>query len=94
MFLFLNIIYLVLETFNVNLFALNHVAAFSSSIFADMISSPSLLEDLNNPVSSANKEVKKSAAFGRSFKYNKNKTGQRTLPWGMPQFTVFDDDSE
>ena len=94
MYLFLKIIYLVFETFNVNLFALNHVAAFSSSIFADMISSPSLLEDLNNPVSSANKKVKKSVAFGRSFIHNKKKTGLRTLPWGTPQLTVLDDDSE
>ena len=51
-------------------------------------------EDSKNPVSSANKDVKKSVAFGRSFIYIKNKRGPKTDPCGTPQLTVFYDVSE
>ena len=48
---------MVFETLNVNLLAWNQQDALENSWFAVWKRVPRLLDDFNNPVSSANKEV-------------------------------------
>ena len=66
-FLFLNKIYFVLSVLRVSLFAWNQILAFSSSVFALSIRKLGSFPEIWKVVSSANKIVKNSVAFGKSF---------------------------
>ena len=45
------------------------------------------MSDINSPVSSANRDVKKSVAFGKSFINKRNRRGPNTLCFIQVEFT-------
>ena len=69
--------YLVLEVFRVNLFALNQSASFNSSVLALLNKRSILLSLICRVVSSAKRMVKKCVAFGKSLMSNRNNIGPR-----------------
>ena len=89
-FLFLNTIYFVLETFSDKRFAWNHFGAFFSSVFASSIRLAMSGNDFKKLVSSAKRLVKKMLHRGKSFIQSRNSRGPRTaLPWGTPHVIIF-----
>ena len=76
----LNIIYLVLETLRVSLFALNQSANLHSSILASLNRDCGSDPDIWSVVSSAKRIVKKLEALGRSFIRIRNSIGPKMLP--------------
>ena len=83
------IMYSVLSLLSVSLFASNHWCIFSKSTLMRSCSSSFVLPLVEIFVSSANMlaedEVRQ---FGRSFIYNKKRSGPRLEPWGIPHLTV------
>ena len=79
--------YIVLEAFNVCLFALNQSAIFESSKFTKSFILARFSEEYCNVVSSAKSMINSFDAFGRSFMRIKNKIGPNNDPWGTPQST-------
>ena len=78
------IINFVFFTLSVSLFDLNHSWAFSSSELAFPFKISISEWDIWKVVSSANRRVRKSVAFGRSFMKIRNSRGPRTEPLGTP----------
>ena len=77
-------IYLVLETFKVNLFDWNHIAAFCNSRLTVINREFKSFDDNWKVMSSANSKVKNLVAFGRSLMNKRNSRGPKTLPCGTP----------
>ena len=81
LFLFLKRIYLVLDAFEVSLFALNQSSILESSKFAESYKSCKLFKESCSVVSLAKKIVKNFDGLGRSFCIKKNvKTAKLIWP--------------
>ena len=87
--LFFNKINLVFLAFRVKRFAENQSADFWSSRFAFQKRNSGSSEDSWKVVSSANKIVKKSEDWAKSFMYIRKSKGPATDPCGIPQVIPF-----
>ena len=89
MVLFLKSMNLVFITWSVSLFEANQVAAFPSSSFVLLNRSLKLGPEDRKVVSSANSNVNRLDAAGRSFMKRRNNKGPSTEPCGTPHVIVW-----
>jgi hypothetical protein len=87
------ILYSVLPLLNVSLFASNHWCTFSKSTLMLSCSSSFVFSAIGWNVTMCHRQTCTLAEhevrqFGRSFIYNKNRSGPTLEPWGIPHLTV------